>query len=202
MKEKLKNAAVAIVAAVCFVIVLPVILIVCLAELICRPFKVQKYKRSHYYRDFGAKYFWGILSDAQYKLYNEMKNENLPIEFVPVDVGKPSAVFGYFHYRDTLIIHDIGCDLYYDEEAQMWMTCEEYEDRDEDISLDDYIAESIKSFNALDTGVVCKNAVVLVDHESLYDRNRNTDLPRHESFLPIGTGEIAGAVKAYIGAHS
>lgn len=70
------------------------------------PFKMISYRRSHFYRDIGAKFNVGILDSCTYSLYEKIQENGLPIEYlVPRD---PKLVCeGWFFAGTTLLLHNL-----------------------------------------------------------------------------------------------
>lgn len=114
---------------IAYAVVVPLYL---LWELICTPWHIRKYKQSAYYRDLGLKYTFACHTNWEYKLYNQIKAAELPIDFLPMNPGKSNRHFGYLTYGNTLIDIRVATDAYYDEDAQQWL-CTNRDDEESDV---------------------------------------------------------------------
>ena len=68
----------------------------------------REYRQSHYYRDFQIAYHKNILSEAGYKLYNEAKDKNIPINMIhPSDNG-----LDYLIAQDSIFLFPMCRDVF------------------------------------------------------------------------------------------
>lgn len=78
--RKFLNSHVGIVVG--FVILLPILLIICIGYLLFVPFDIIRYHRMPYFKDFKKKYEFFLTSQDVVKIYNRIVKEQLPIEYV------------------------------------------------------------------------------------------------------------------------
>lgn len=169
------------------IVLFPVILLFLLWVLLYTPFDYLKYKRSRYYKDTKEKYSWFCASSAYIKFYELIKKENLPIDFYRCS-DTPITGYGFFVYKDTLILNDYE-EPCYDEEKNIWLV----EIEDEYIDMKDDVVEAIERCNKLLKKDVCKKAVVLMDKD-LYEEYPNVEYVNIE-FLPVSSDLDVKAIK-------
>ena len=83
------------------------------------PFDYIKYKRSLYYKNTKKKYTFFDASNDNFKIYNEINKNNLPINFIHHPKEK-SLVYGWFVFEKTLIIVN-AFNFEYDAESGRWV---------------------------------------------------------------------------------
>ena len=118
--------------AVLNVLYLLIAILFLLLTVIITPFDYMKYKRTRYYKDTKERYTWLCTSSHYIGFYEMIKKANLPIDYYRYD-NIPVAGYGYFVYKDTLILSDY--DPCYDEDGNIWqvMVEDEYVDLAEDV---------------------------------------------------------------------
>ena len=174
------------------ILLFPVALIFLLGLLIITPFDYLKYKRTQYYKDTHEKYSWLCTSSCYINLYDSIKKENLPIEYYRCDYS-PITGYGYFVYRDTLILNDYESDEpYYDTEKNIWTVKVE----DEYIDIREDVEGTIERCNDLLKSEVCKRAIVLIDSE-IYSEHPDVKYEKFD-FLPVNDNNDIKALKAII----
>ena len=161
-----------------------------LGLLIITPFDYLKYKKSRYYKDTKEKYSWLCTSSYYIKFYDMIKNENLPIDFYRCNQGVPLTGYGFFVYKDILILNDY--EPCYDEEKNIWLV----EIEDEYVDIIEDVKRSIDRCNELLKKDVCKRAVVLIDND-LYEQHPNLKYENIE-FLPVNNDLDIEAIKTLI----
>lgn len=119
--KKSENSFTTIIAKVIAVGLSPLIFVVIvlgcagtlLWDLLARPYRKAKYKKSYFYNDFGEKYSTWLYQSGFYFIYNTIKEKNLPLTtFRCLDrKGKTDTIL--FFYGKTLLYantkEDIGC---------------------------------------------------------------------------------------------
>ena len=117
-------------------ILIAIIFGVCLVFLL--PFDYIKYKRSLYYKNTKKKYTFFDASNENFKIYNEINKNNLPINFIHHPKEK-SIFYGQFVFEKTLIIVD-AFDWTYDSKAEKWLISIEHDEEERSLlSIDEYI---------------------------------------------------------------
>ena len=169
------------------IVLFPVILLFLLWVLLYTPFDYLKYKKSRYYNDTKEKYSWFCAFSAYIKFYDLIKKENLPIDFYRCS-DTPVTGYGFFVYKDTLILNDYE-EPCYDEEKNIWLV----EIEDEYIDMKDDVVEAIERCNKLLKKDVCKKAVVLMDKD-LYEEHPNVEY-KNIDFLPVSSDLDVEAIK-------
>ena len=140
---------------------LPVILLVLFSLLLYTPIDFIRYRRSLYYRDTKEKYRWLSGMSSNVKLYNTIRKENLPVQFIRDD-SRPANCYGYFVFENNLIL----C-----EDTPVFNAAEkrwEFEEEDVYIEFDAAAVQSeIDRCNELLNENVCTFAYVLLDHDDI-----------------------------------
>lgn len=142
------------------ILAVPFIVLFLLIMLILTPFDYFKYKMSRYYKDTKEKYSWFCTETYHIKLYNQIKKENLPIDYYRCEYA-PITGYGFFVYKDTLIIND--CVLYYDTEKNKWLV--ESENGEDYAEIQDTVKSEIERCNEYLKADVCKKAAILINEE-------------------------------------
>ena len=119
-----------------------------------------KYKKTHYYMDTKERYSWLCADSAHISFYNDIKKSELPIEYYR-DKNIKITGYGYFVYRDILIIRDFDNVIYFDSEQNEWFI---YEEHGENL-LKEKVEEEIKKANEFFGENRCNKAIVFLDAE-------------------------------------
>ena len=160
-----------------------------LVLVVITPVDYLKYKRTRYYKDTKERYSWFGASSHYVGFYEMIKKANLPIDYYRYD-NIPVAGYGYFVYKDTLILSDY--DPYYDEEGNVWQVMVE----DEYVDLAEDVRNAIDRCNELLKAEVCKRAVVLIDKDLLA---QHPDVQyKNIAFLPVCSDTDVEAIKTLI----
>ena len=146
-------------------ILIAVIFGVCLVFLL--PFDYIKYKRSLYYKNTKKKYTFFDASNENFKIYNEINKNNLPINFIHHPKEK-SLVYGWFVFEKTLIIVN-AFNFEYDAESGRWVFSTEADEEEKHVILciDEYIETEIEEVNQAIGDKVCDKAVILICADNL-----------------------------------
>lgn len=132
------------------------------------PFDYLKYKRSAYYKKERKKYRLFAASSEHFEIYNEISKYDLPIRFIenPED---PSLDCGRFVFEDILILpYDFSFE--FDPQSGRWnYCCEDEDERQEILSLDEYLENEMTFVNELAGQEICQYAVVLMDGSCIED---------------------------------
>jgi len=176
------------------VVILP---IYWLWELICTPWHIKKYKQSAYYRDLGLKYTFACHTNWEYKLYNQIKAANLPIDLLLLNPTNRNRHFGYLTYGNILIDIHVATDAYYDEDSQQWL-CTNRDDEESDVET---LHGEILQTATENTGITKFTKVV-----SLMNRHEMSpeELELAEAsplFLLYDDENILDALRAFIESH-
>ena len=146
-------------------IIIAVIFGVCLIFLL--PFDYIKYKRSLYYKNTKRKYTFFAASNENFKIYNEINKNNLPISFI-LHPKEKSIVYGWFVFEKTLIIVN-AFNFEYNSESEKWMFSGEFDEEKNRVllSIDEYIETEIEEVNQAFNDMVCDKAVILICADNL-----------------------------------
>lgn len=144
-----------------------------------------KYKKTSYYKDTKERYSWLCADSAHISFYNDIKKSELPIEYYR-DKNIKTAGYGYFVYRDILIIHDFDNVIYFDSEQNEWFI---YEEHGENL-LKEKVEEEIKKANEFFGENRCNKAIVFVEDEVL-DEAPEKYYENIELLRVTGTDEIS-----------
>ena len=119
-----------------------------------------KYKKTRYYMDTKERYSWLCADSAHISFYDDIKKSELPIEYYR-DKNIKTAGYGYFVYRDILIIRDFDNVIYFDSGQNEWFI---YEEHGENL-LKENVEEEIKKANEFFAENRCNKAIVFLDAE-------------------------------------
>ena len=138
---------------------------VCLIFLL--PFDYIKYKGSLFYKNTKKKYTFFEASNENFKIYNKINKNNLPISFI-LHPKEKSIVCGWFVFEKTLIIVN-AFNFKYDSELEKWVFSTEFDGEENRVllSIDEYIATEIEEVNQAFNDKVCDKAVILICADDL-----------------------------------
>ena len=131
------------------------------------PFDYIKYKKSLYYKNTKKKYTFFAASNQNFKIYNKINKNNLPISFIH-DPKEKNTVCGWFVFEKTLIIVN-EFNFEYDSEAEKWSFSVEGDKEEKRVllSIDEYIETEIEGLNQALGDKVCDKAVILICADNL-----------------------------------
>ena len=158
------------------------------------PFDYIKYKRSLYYKSTKKKYTFFAASNDNFKIYNEIKKNNLPINFIHHPKEK-SLVYGWFVFEKTLIIVN-AFNFEYDAESEKWVFSTEADEEEKHVllSMDEYIETEIEEVNQTLGDKVCDKAVILICADNLENAE---NAYKEERFL-IYKGDRTEKLKLFV----
>lgn len=177
------------------IILLPFTFLAGLVLVLYIPIDFIKCHRSNYYRDTKSKYQMYLSITLNFKIYNIIKSENLPIQYL-----KAKDLLNWkFYYKNTLILTDsvIG-KIQFDKKQNSWFIGEPSDDDDADkyLNVETFIKEELEEFNKNTENVICDRVVALVDKNDLED-----DLPQIENFdflLPYDKKNLKNVLKKFV----
>lgn len=164
--------------------------------LVVLPFDYIKYKRSLYYRTERRKYEPYVTNATNFKIYNEILANQLPIQFI-YNPSNPSLILGWFVYRKTLIVPS-EFPFAYDAETEQWSYFMEEVDEDgfekrKVFSLDAYIQMQIEEANGHAGYVICDKAILLIDANDM----ENAEFATGDDRILIYTDNRAEVLKEF-----
>lgn len=171
------------------IILSPLIILAGACLVILLPVDYIKYKNSLYYKNEKEKYSPYEASGLNFKVYNEIAQNNLPIRYIknPLDTSIQS---GWFVFNRTLII--INCFTFeYDYEKKKWFCGQTEDEGKEIITLDEYIEIELQEFNENVDELLCDEAIVLISQDDVYD----LEMAAKEKRFMLYKGDRAGALK-------
>ncbi len=161
------------------------------------PVDYIRYKRSAYYKNEGKKYklFDGMGED--FKLYNEIVKNELPIDYF----RNPKEEFvslGKFVYNGILLIPDYCYDFTYNPQEEKWGWWGETEDENQEsgsiMGLDEFIEEEIHSANSAMGKEICNRGVLLTCEK---DINNDLEEARKEPLFLLYDDSRVEALKRF-----
>ena len=179
------------------ILLLPLILcgILCfsLLWLIRYPFCNAKYKKSHYFKDFGISIAAFVYDSEFYTVYNAVREANLPLNPVLCRDHKNRVIDLLFFYGDALLCVDSTGELEYDAKQDKWVSTS-----DDSADYIDYMKETTDFY--LTTHPECPHParrVILVERSAL----EAADLPRAmetTEFLVYDKKDPAKAIRKWM----
>ena len=168
--------------------------------LIRYPFCKAKYKKSHYFKDFGIKYAAFVYDSDFYTVYNAIKEANLPLTSVLCRDRKNRANDMLFFYGKTLFCVYSKEEIDYDADNGNWIV-EIYNDRtdkDETVDIIDHINKWIDDqLIAHPDCPLPDRRVILIQPKHIAKKNRIRAMESHE-FLVYDKKNIATALEKFI----
>ena len=143
-------------------IIVPLALLFALIVLLIMPFDYFRYNRTQFYKDTGKGYFFTASYAEHVKLYDAIKEQNLPIDYHPYD---EKTGVGYFTYGNALIFAESP---FYDEELGDWVVTDYGQSKDE-VSLITAVEQQIKKCNQFFKEEKCSRAILFVHERELKD---------------------------------
>lgn len=131
------------------------------------PIEYFCYIRSAFYKNEHIKYEMLCTFGANYKFYNELLANNIPIRFL-ADRKRGAFGFGWFYFKDILILQN-DCVFHYDAQEQQWSWRVEELDPPMILTLDDYTALEIDDYNTVAGEYICNKAVWLTNVKDVQD---------------------------------
>lgn len=186
----MKKANISLKKVIVTVLLFPVIVLFLFCFLIYGIFKFFTYKRTRYYKDTGEKFSLVYVFLPHVKFYDAVKKENLPIDYYRFDDLSRTG-YGYFVYKDTLILCDAQ-DCCYDNERNTWLL----ENDDEYVDIKGEVEVAINNCNDLLKKDVCKKAVVLIGKD-LFEEHPDVEC-ENIVFLPANGYRDVDSIKMYI----
>ena len=149
----------------CMPIILLVILLAGIFLLFYIPIDLLKYLHSPYYQTTKEKYTFLCDLSPYFKLYNVIAENSLPVDFYRNKNVKINA-FGYFVFKDTLILNDHI--PHFDKSEQDWFVSQSENDgSDILVKLHFVIQNEMDEANRTIGQPVCEKAVLLVEKDAL-----------------------------------
>lgn len=206
MKISIKNLLLKFVFALCGLLLLPLILItlpiLAFITLLLRPFRVAKYKKSRFYREYGEKFDYQIYHSEWFKIYEIVQSLALPIACLPIREEDGKIVDLLFLYSGTLLL-PFPDEIEYDETAGEWTVVDFDEEADEikTIPLSEHLAAEMAETQAIFSDLPpIQRTILLAREENLstadVQRARET-----EQFLVYNSKNLAEVLQTYISAN-
>ena len=157
------------------------------------PYDYIKYKISPYYKKEHRKYEMFVAGSIDFKIYNEIIKNDLPIQYVE-NSEDGLLENGWFIFNDILIIPNAFW-FRYDDESENWNYCvEEYGDVTTVMPFDDYIKIEIEEINKITGKNLYESAVVLTDVKGVDE----VDIAKSDSRFLVYDGNLAEVLKDFI----
>lgn len=131
-----------------------------LLSVILTPFRLIRYRKSHFAVDSGADYAPGITDSPVYRLYNALRQENIPIGLV---LNPKAPADAHLLWKDTLIIHEIDRVAF---REGRWVIAPGSPVWKEGLDLQEAIAEVLDDVFDDRPGIAITDAVLLLDRRS------------------------------------
>ena len=167
MKEKVKTIGESILGLLLGIILSPLILLAVVCLIILLPFDYIRYKNSLYYKNEREKYSLYAGCSLNFKIYNEIAKNNLPIKYVKNPQDTELQRSGFVFDRTLIIINSFSFD--YDSENKKWVCRQAADEEKEIMTLDEYIEIELQEFNACIGEVPCEDAIVLISEDDVYN---------------------------------
>lgn len=154
------------------------------------PVDFIRYRNTRYYKDTKKKYHWLTGDSYTVCVYECIKNEGLPIDFIRSGEEAFSGS-GFFAYGNTLLITEYP--LCYDYETEVWTIGE----KDESVNLEEVVQRDIQACNELMGNAILNRAVIITDDEILEEM----EIPENIEVLTVEKKELLLALQKYIADH-
>ena len=196
MKD-IKHALLTVLSSAIAILLLPIILcgLLCivLLWLIRYPFCNAKYKKSHYFKDFGISIAAFVYDSEFYAIYNAVREANLPLTPVLCRDHKNRVIDLLFFHGDNLLCVDGIGELEYDSKQGKWEST-----NDDGADYIDYMKETTDFYlTAHPECPLPARRVILVERSAF----EAADLPRAmetPEFLVYDKKDPAKAIREWI----
>lgn len=179
-----------------FILIIPLLFLAGIFSLFTLPFNLIRYRKSHYYRDFGHKYSMSIFYSMRYRLYNLCMEKGIDLQMVSSD--EKDCEYGYFVHDNALIVTDIR-DVYFDNEESAWGISDEdpnHEDG-EFLRLADLLAQAVQDVQNILHSDTPYRAVLLAD--ALQFENDDEEFARkNKMFLVCDTDDMHEQITSFL----
>ena len=164
ISKTMKNLLVSCLFVILLILLFPVAVLWLIVGV---PIEYFCYIRSAFYKNEHIKYEMLCTFDADYKLYNELVANRVPIRYF-ADRRRGRAGSGWFYFKDILILQN-DCYFHYDAEEQQW--CWRVDELDPPIiqMLDEDPEQDIMAFNTVAGENICNKAVWLTNEKDVQD---------------------------------
>lgn len=199
MKDKLKTFGYLLIGIPLLPLFLLFILLASLFVLCASPFRRAKYKKSHFYRDFGEKYNFNFYGSETYTIYNAVKDADLPLTATLLRNIKGEVGYVLFTYQDILLYVSDSMPNY-NKENDKW-ECEAYNeetDEDETVNFNEYWMKVVDEDLSMVPGLPKSDRTVILLRK---DHISDESLPYAEAserFLIYDKDNIAEALRRFI----
>ncbi len=150
-----------------------------------------RYRKSFFYREQGEKFRLFLCDNPQYRLYNLIRERNLPIRYIPGNPEKPSES-GWFLYKNTLIVHDLFV-MTYDAPENRWLVGNA-------TPLMEHVLSRLRELNRVLGREECTQMFLPIRRSEIAKK----DLPRAEQdfrFVLYDKGQLGEILEAYVRTH-
>lgn len=164
ISKAMKNVLISCLFAILLILLFPVAVLWLIVGV---PIEYFCYIRSAFYKNERIKYEMLCTFDADYKLYNELVANHVPIRYF-ADSRRGRAGSGRFYFKDILILQN-DCIFHYDDQEQQWSWRAEELDPPMILTLDDYTALELDDYNTVAGENTCNKAVWLTNKKDVQD---------------------------------
>lgn len=199
-KEKLLEVLAELIFALLTPLILLVVVVALLWGLIRYPFCNFKYKKSHYFKDFGIKYAAFVYDSDFYAAYNAVKEADLPLTPVLCRDRKNRVIDILFFHGETLLCVNSEEEINYDADNSNWIVniFNDKTDKDETVDFIDHINKRIDDqLNAHPDCPVPDRRMLLIQQKHIAKENltRAMEIPE---FLVYNKKNIAKTLERFI----
>ena len=180
------------------ILIVVMLLLTVLVSALRTPFDYLAYKRSAFYRDFKRKYQMFICTKWEYRMYNLVKEKNLPIRYFPENPEKPEDG-GYFLYKQTLIVNNL-MQVQFRESDQRWVFQYTKDTESAAMPIMDYVMDCVTAVNALPGHKTVSHMLIPIHRKQVAKQDR-ARIERDPRFLMHNGDDLGELLEAYIITH-
>ena len=162
------------------------------------PFDYYAYRRSPFYRDFKRKYRMFICTNWEYRMYNLVKEKNLPIRYFPANEAKPEDG-GYFVYKQTLIVNNL-MQVEFRDSDQRWIFQHTDKDGAQAMAIMDYVMDCVREVNELPGHKTVTHMLIPI-HRKQVAKKDLARIERDQRFLMHNGKDLGDLLEAYTITH-
>ena len=174
------------------------LLLTLLVSVLRTPFDYLSYRGSPFYRDFRRKYRMFLCTRWEYRMYNLVKEKNLPIRYLPRDPQKPEEG-GFFLYKRTLILENL-MQVRLREEDQRWVFQNTDSDGANTVAIMDHAVARVSEVNSL-FGANTASHMLIPIHRRQVAKKDLARMERDTRFLTHSGKDLGDLLEAYIITH-
>lgn len=199
-KDKLLGFLTLLIAVLLTPLILLTILIGCLIGLLRYPFCNAKYKKSYYFKDFGINYAAFVYDSEFYRIYNAVREADLPLKPLLCRDRKNRVIDLLFFHGDALLSVNTEVALGFDADQEQWMVeiFNDEIDGDETVEFIEYMNKQTDDMLSAHPDCPIPNRRVILVDKNLLQKHEIDRAMETPEFLLYDHKDPAKAIREWI----